>query len=190
MALGGVQLEINQSFAKIGMDIKEPELKLSKSKGEMSLDKGPGEQSIKKKDSKVNIDNYPAEYDLGYRNYKDFMKDFSQKGKKTALSQIAKYANEGDQLMRIESGGDPIVFQAKENSKSIEKDIGIRWKRGPSISVSKDQLDINYNPKNLKGNYTESNVSSELNWGRVNTYLKQKANLEINVRGNNLNRLS
>ncbi len=190
MALGGVQLEINQSFSKIGMDIKNPSMQVSQNKGEIALDKGLGEQSINKKDAKVNIDNYPAEYDLGYRNTEDFMKDFSQKGKETALSQIAKYANQGDQLMRIESGGDPIVSQAKENSKRNEKDIGIRWKRGPSISVSKDQLDINYNPRDVKVNYSKGNFSSDFNWGKINTYLEQKANLEINVRGSNLNRIS
>jgi len=190
MAINIPKLNITQVPNKIGINIKEPEYEINQTKPETSIEKGKGKQQISQKNARVNVDNYPARYDLGYRNYKDFMKDFAQEGKQSMLSQIKKYANQGDQLMRIENGGKPIISQAKQENKPSQKEIALRWKRGPKISVRENSLDINYSPQKVKSNLSRGEVSSNLNWGKVSTYLEQKADLEINVRGNNLNRLS
>ena len=190
MAIKMPQVTINQRFSKIGMDIKKPDYQINQTKPETIIEQGKGNLQVKQKNIKVNVDNYPARYDLGYRNYKDFMKDFAQKGKQSMLSQIKKYANQGDQLMRIENGGKPIISQAKQENKPSKKEIALRWKRGPKISVRENSLDINYSPQKVKSNLSRGKVNSNLNWGKVSTYLEQKADLEINVRGNNLNRLS
>ena len=184
------QITINQIFARIGMDIRKPEHSIKQTKPETTIEQGKGKQQINQENVKVNIDNYPARYDLGYRNYKDFMKDFAQEGQQTSLSQIKKYASQGDQLMRIENGGKPIISQAKQENKPSQKEIALRWKRGPKISVKENSLDISYSPQKVKSNLSRGKVNSNLNWGKVNTYLEQKADLEINVRGHNLNRLS
>jgi len=190
MAVNMPQITINQIFTRIGMDIRKPEHSIKQTKPETTIEQGKGKQQINQENVKVNIDNYPARYDLGYRNTKDFMKDFAQKGKQTGLSQIKKYASQGDQLMRIENNGKPLASQAKQESKSAEKEIVLRWKRGPKISIKENQLDINYKPQKVNTNFKKGNFSSNLNWGKVNTYLEQKADLEIKLRGHNLNRLS
>ena len=190
MAVDMPKVNITQIPNKIGMNIKEPKTNISKQKSNLDVSQQPGDMQINENMVKVNVDNYPAHYDLGYKNYKDFSSENAQKGKQSVLTGIAKYARQGDQLMRIENGGKPLLSQAKAENKPENKEVTLGWKRGPEINVKKPNLKINYNPNKPTVNFQKGSVNSDLDWGKVSTFLRQKENFDIEVRGNNINRLS
>ena len=190
MVLNIPTVDITQVPNKIGMNIKSPKTNISKQESKLDVSQQPGDMQTNEDMVKVNVDNYPAHYDLGYKNYKDFSIENTQKGKQAFLSQTAKYARQGDQLMKIENGGKPLVSQAKAENKPENKEITLGWKRGPEINVKKGNLEINYNPNKPTVNFQKGSVRSELDWGKVSTFLRQKENFDIEVRGNNINRLS
>ena len=189
MAIDMPRIEITQIPNKIGLDVKKPETTISKRKSNLKIQQKAGDLEINFDKSEINVDNYPARYDLGYKNYKDFSSENAQKGKQAVLSKIVKYARQGDQLMKIENGGDPIVSQAKQNGKPTKKEVTLGWKRGPDFNVKKPNLKIEYGPNNPSVNFKKGSVSSELNWGKVNTFLKQKAEFNIELIGSNINSL-
>ena len=190
MALNMPTLDITQVSNKIGMNIKDPKTNISKQESKFEVNQQLGDMQINEDMVKVNVDNYPARYDLGYKNYKDFGKENAQKGIQISFSEIAKYARQGDQLMRIENGGNPLVSQAKAENKPENKGVTLGWKRGPDFNVKEGNLEINYNPNKPTVNFQKGSVRSELDWGKVSTFLRQKENFDIEVRGNNINRLS
>ena len=190
MALDMPRVEITQIPNKVGMNIKDPKTNISKQDSKVEVSQQPGDMQINEDMVKVNVDNYPARYDLGYKNYKDFSKENAQKGKQAFLSQTAKYARQGDQLMKIENGGKPLISQAKAENKPENKEVTLGWKRGPKFNVKKGNLEINYNPNKPDVNAQKGSVTSELEWGKVSTFLRQKQKFGIELRGSNINRLT
>ncbi|ADL11799.1 DUF6470 family protein [Acetohalobium arabaticum] len=177
-----LRLEINQRLAKIGLRTTPPQTSVKQKPAEVKQKTVNGELKIESKPVKVKIDQKKARAALNYKHYKIYGKDIAKRGKQTALKAIAEYSSQGDQLARIEKKGKPLIAQAKKNAYGDKKKVGLKWKPGPEISVTPGQQDINFEVKDLNGIKldTEPNWPQiDLQWGKVEAYQKQKAELEI-----------
>ena len=183
------QIQINQQSAKIGLKIKQPEMSLKQNKSTVEIKQETGKMKIKKDIVEVNVDNYPARKDLGYKNTEDMSKSFAQQGKQAVMNSIKRYASQGDQLMKVEKKGKPIITQAKQKTKQDQKEIGLRWKRGPRISVKPHKLSMKYKPNYPSIKAKMGSVESNLGWGTVKATIDQYNKLDISLTGNSLNRM-
>ena len=183
------QIHIEQQPAKTGLQIKDPQMKLKQSKSTLDIKQDVGNLNIKRDVVEINVDNYPPRYDLGYKNSKDFIKDFAREGKKTARKAIGQYVRQGDQLMKIENKGKPLIKQAEQSLKPDKKEIGLRWKRGPKIKVKPHKLKVKYKPNYPSVKSSMGAVNSNLDWGKVKVSMDQYNKLEISLTGNRLNRM-
>ncbi|GAB6138164.1 DUF6470 family protein [Halanaerobaculum tunisiense] len=175
-------LKINQQFAKLGLQIKDPQAKVNQKSGQFKLEQIPGKLKINSKPVQVEIDLSKARADLNYKDHKLYSKEIAQEGNRTALQGIARRAREGDQLAAIEKEGKPIVQQAKKSLQEKKQKIGLKWKRGAEVNVKSGNQNIKFKPQDSDGVKLESTpdqVKVDLDWGRVKAYQQQKPKLEI-----------
>jgi hypothetical protein len=183
------QIKIEQRTGKIGLQIKKPQQSLRQEKSTLEIHQDVGKLKIKKDVVEVNVDNYPARYDLGYKNSSDMVKQSARQGKEAVIKAIGQYSQQGDQLMRIENKGKPLVQQAKQATQAGKKEIGLRWKRGPKINVKPHKLELDYKPNYPSIKSSMGSVATDLERGTVKVSLDQYNKLKISLTGNRLNRL-
>lgn len=180
------QLKIEQQFARISLEIKKPDLKVEQGKAHLQMKKKMADLIIRADNVEINVDNYPSNYDLGYKNTMDLGREIAGKGREVYLQYVKRSSNNGDRLMRIE-GNTSISDIAVEENFSEEKELNLKWKRGPEIDVKKAKLEIDYKPGKMVFSSQLGQTNVDLNWGKVNISLRQYPYIDIQVIGGELN---
>lgn len=176
------QISIQSQNAMIGLNIKNAKL---------SIDSGPAKQTIKQPEAeiqinvepgKLTIDQSKALADVGIIPVEQSVKKMAQEAMQTAIQGSKKRRHQGDQLMKIENGGNRIAQIAKQNGERPMKQFNIGWI--PSL----DGVKFDYQPArvDIKAKANEPIIRTEQTKnqfqyqpGGVEVYLKQKNWLEI-----------
>ena len=95
---------------------------------------------IRKDTVEIKVDNYPSQYDIGYRKTLDFIKERAQKSLANGYKKIGEIAQSGDKLMDFKNYD--IAQVVKEEDREEELDIGLTHRRMPEITVKSPQLEI------------------------------------------------
>ncbi|NLM96926.1 MAG: hypothetical protein GX175_04840 [Halanaerobiaceae bacterium] len=180
------QIRIEQQHALIGLDIKKPDLKTIQGKPLLQIKREMGKLDIETDHVEINVDNYPSYYDLGYRKPADISKDIAGKGREVYLEYVKRTSINGDRLMRIEENT-TISDIAVDETFSGEKEVNLAWIRGPEIDVIKAELSMEYTPGRIIFYSQLAQTRVDLDWGKVNVYLKQYPHIDIQVIGGELN---
>ncbi|MBH0169354.1 DUF6470 family protein [Fictibacillus sp. 18YEL24] len=114
------------------------ELNISQPKPELTIIQTPG---------KLTIDQSQAWEDMDLKNIFKRIEEAAQRGYQDWLAGIARRSQEGDDLMGIENGDNPIAEHAKVNSESPIYEFNIGFIPSPS------SVKINYQPGDLKINW-------------------------------------
>lgn len=180
------QLKIEQQFARIGLEIKQPGLKVEQGKAHLQIKQKMGKLNIRADNVEISAENYSACYDLGYKKPVDVSRDIAQKGREVYIEYVKRTSNNGDRLMRIEEN---TTFSdiAVEETFSGEKELSLKWKRGPEIDVKKANLEIDYKPGKSFFSSKLAQTKVALDWGKINIYLRKYPNIDIQVVGGELN---
>lgn len=137
------QIRIESQLAKIAMSTTPAVQHISQPKADLSIEQPMAEMIIHRTPPRLTIDQSQAWADMGLKPILQLMDEFVVEGKQAAVSGMARRSQEGDELMRIENGGNPLVAQAERNSQAPIYDFNIGWI--PSINSVK----INHEPGNL-----------------------------------------
>jgi energy-converting hydrogenase Eha subunit F len=173
-------LQVNQTNGRLNLNIKPPKMSLeTKSVADFKISQQSGKIKVSTKDAKVEISGRKVRAALGHKHYKVYGKELAQKGKQSAMKGIAKYARQGDQLAKIENGGNPLARQAKLNSQDPERKIGLKWKPGPEIKSSPPQFKVDYTRSQLKSDSKSYWPQGELDWGEIRNYLNPEPKFEV-----------
>lgn len=183
------QIRISQRPAKIGLEIKPPRLEIKQSPAEMEIKQPAGRLEINSKNIEIKVDNYPARFDLGIKNSVDFSRDIADKGQQAVMEVIARYASEGDRLMKIENKANTIEDIASNDALNKNIEIGLKWKRGPRYEVKSHQLEIKYQPQKPIIRFKANKPDLNFQWGDVKVRMEQYNDVKITVTGSLLDRI-
>ncbi|MGM0370367.1 MAG: DUF6470 family protein [Bacillota bacterium] len=173
-------VRINQVPGQLNLNITPPKLNLqTKPKANFEMSKKPGRLEIKTRDAKVEISTRQARAALNHKFHKIYSKDIAQQGYQEVMQGIAKYAQQGDQLSRIENKGQPLISQAKSNSEDPKREIGLKRKPGAEVKITPGDVQMNYNEGQLNVKFDSFWPQGELDWGKIESYLEPKPQLEI-----------
>ncbi|WP_181347263.1 DUF6470 family protein [Thalassobacillus sp. CUG 92003] len=169
------QTQINSTQGR--MMIKQPE-------ATVSIQQPDADVSMSTRPSKLTIDQSQAWEDMGLKSAKKSIEAFAQEGKQAALQAMAKTSRQGDQLMRIENGGDPILSQAKQDAYDQQKEFNVGWipsHGAVKIDYQPSDADIQVETRqpviNNQANAPE--ISHER--GSVTTSMASEADLNVDV---------
>lgn len=184
------QVRLQQTYAKIGLEISEPQQKIRQPKADLNLSQEPAKVTIDRTPAKLEIDQTQAWNDRNLKDPFTLTRDEADRAHQLALQGIARVAQEGGRLAAIERGGKPIVDIAYENTTPgpIDFNYGVIPRLGA--------IKMRYHPTELKINVERggAHFSPEIHRpehqytpGQVQAYLKQKQSLSIDFVGLNIN---
>jgi hypothetical protein len=163
------------------LDIKAPNMNLQTKAADFRMSKRDGKLEITTRDAKVEINTRRARAALNHKFYKIYSKELARKGYQGVMQGIAKYAQQGDQLARIENKSKPLVSQAKFNSEDRQRQVGLKHKPGAEINIRRGGFKSSYTAGGWQIKSNSSWPEVELDWGRIESYLDPKPQFEVNA---------
>jgi len=137
------KLQIQTTKAQIGLDIQKPNQEIQQPKANLDLQQPKAKLLIETTKSKLLMDAFQAREDLDLKNARSRTTEIAQRSKQEVFEGITRRAQEGNELMRIENGGNPIASIAK--NKGSQPYSGVNIKFIPSA----DSVKINFQPANI-----------------------------------------
>ena len=176
------QVRLQSTDAKIELSSIRPVQEIKQPKADVSIKQLPAQVTIDTTPSKLSIDQTEAWADMNLKSVFRLTEEAADQGYQDWLSGLARRAQDGDELMRIENGGKPIANQAKRNSEDPTYDFNIGW------IPSHFSVKLNYQPAkvniDVKVNKPEINVypmdpNIRYEPGKVNVQMKQFSSLKV-----------
>lgn len=146
------QIRMESQMAKIAINTTPGNQSIKQPKADIDLQPAKVAMEINRTPGKLTIDQTKAWEDRNLADTFRFIEKIAEEGYQAWLEGIARLAEQGDELMKIENGGSPLADQAKENSESPMYEVNVGCI--PSLfSVKFDyepsKLDINWHLKKL-----------------------------------------
>lgn len=180
-------LEIRQTFAQIGLKPYRPPMTIHQPNADMEIRQTHAENiQITNEPGTLTIDQSEAFASINHIPPLKRALQFYAKSIPKIHEYIAKKREEGDRLMKIEDGGNPIAEIAAENSKLTNSEVVYRLLPKPlsvkihyepgefRVDVKPDRIDIK-----VKKNEPEITIPK---W-QTEVYLRQKNSLTIRAVG-------
>jgi Family of unknown function (DUF6470) len=176
------QIRLESTFAKIAIDTTPPMLEIEQSPVELDLQQPPAEIKIETTPFKLTIDQTKAWEDMDLKHIFRRIEEFAQQGYEDWLEGIARVSRQGDELMRIEDGGNPIAEQAKENSEDPMYELNVGWVPShfsvkTNFEPAKVHIDVKVNKPIINTKINKPIISYTP--GKVTIELAQRNSLKI-----------
>ncbi|GIN85247.1 hypothetical protein J6TS2_16330 [Heyndrickxia sporothermodurans] len=177
------QIRLESQFAQIEMKTNSAKQTIEQPRAELDLQQPPAEMSINRTPSQFSVDSTEARADVDMKSIRRRIEEFAQNGYQEWLNGIARRAQEGNELMRIENGGNAIANISKQNGKlfsTFDFNIGFVPKLGNvKIDFEPSKLDIEWKVNPPINNTKIRRPIVDYIPGNVDIQLKQYQNLKI-----------
>lgn len=176
------KLQIQTTKAQIGLNIHKPVQKIEQPKADLDLQQPKAKLTVETTKSQLSIDTFEARESLDLKNTRRRTEDMAQKGVQDALEGVARRADEGNELMRIEDGGNPIVEHAKRKGRQPYSSINIKFlPQSGSVKVKYEpsKVDINIEPQKVINNSKMNKPIHDYTTGSVDVEMLKKPSIKI-----------
>lgn len=176
------QIRLNSLFARIEIERTSPQHSIEQPKAELDIQQPKAEMTIDRIPSKLSIDQSKAWEAMDLKNIFRRIEEFAQNGYQDWLKGLGRRTSEGEQLMKIENKGHPIVSLAKQNSEKPMLDFNIGFvppHNSVKIDFDPGKLNIQWEPKKVINNTRTQKPIIEYNPGKVTTKIKNYPQLKI-----------
>lgn len=176
------QIRLQSQNARIGIQTTKPVQEIQQPKADLSIEQPKAELTIQTIPGKLTINQTEAWADMDLKPISRRISEAADKGYQDSLEGIARRAQDGQELMKIEHGGNPIAQIAKRNSEGPELQFNVGW------IPSHFSVKTNYVPSEVdfevKVNKPNINVGvnkplHEYTSGKVNITLDQRQSLKV-----------
>lgn len=179
------RLEIHTTPALIGIETRKGYQTIEQPKADLTIEQPKAEMTIRQKPAKLLIDQTQAWRDMEIYGPIEASKRRAQEGYQKLLEGIARRAQEGNQLMKIENGTNAIKQIAKAKNTPQIAPINIKWI--PSVFSVKiefepNELDIQVEPRKPIINARANRPIINYQPGDVSIYMRQYNDIQIDVK--------
>ncbi|HWL24556.1 MAG TPA: DUF6470 family protein [Ureibacillus sp.] len=176
------KLQLQSTKAHIELNIQKPVQEIQQPKANLDLQQPAAILTINTTKSKLSIDAFEARESIGHKNTRSRTAEMAQQGIQDVLEGTARRAQEGNDLMRIENGGNPIAAHAKTNGRQPYSSLNIKFiPQADSVNINYEpgQVDINVVPQRVINNTTINKPIHSYTPGKVNVEILQYPSLKI-----------
>ena len=184
------QIRTETTQAKIAIETRHAQQSIQQPGAELDLQQPQAELFIERIPSKLTIDQTAAWESMDLKTVRKRIEEAAANGQSAVLEGIARRAQEGNELMKIENKGNPIAAHAKKNSERPENNFNIGFIH-PHLSVK-----VDYEPGKVNIDWKVNKVINETTTnapiigyeaGKVDTSLQQRNALDIDFINVNFN---
>ncbi|MCD5325910.1 MULTISPECIES: DUF6470 family protein [Pontibacillus] len=180
------QIQIQTTLAKIGLTIQNAKHTYKQRPAEQQIQQPKADLSIKQESPKLSINQTKAWQNIGLKSVFVRAEEYASHAKQKGLEHIATMAQEGDELMRIENGGNPIASQAKRTVEGLW-DFTINPGGRPayelvdlSFNTGRATIDVKRNEPILRATRNEPQFQYER--GQVTARIEQYSDVNIDFK--------
>jgi len=176
------KLQLQTTKAQIGLTTQKPTQEIEQPKANLDLQQPKAKMAMETTKSELSIDSVEARESLDLRSSRSRTAEVAQYSKQQLMEGLARRAQEGDELMKIENGGSPISEQAKRRWKQPYSSINIQFlPQAGSIKVNFEPgtVDIKIQPQKVINNTTINKPIHNYTPGKVKVDLIQAPSLQI-----------
>ena len=173
-----LRLNINQQYAKIGLNIREPMLNLHSTLPGVELQTTPAVLEIESPRPVLHIDQSQCFAESGLKGRDALLQSLVSQARSDILQDIATIAGEGDQLAKIKGASIGAVI-ADRRPKNHEFTMVSMPESRPQISFETYPINLNFSPAKVDLHLNRGMVDSNLDWGKVELYLEQKNSIKM-----------
>ncbi|QDP41281.1 DUF6470 family protein [Radiobacillus deserti] len=176
------QVRLESQMAKIQIQSTPAVQTIQQPKALQSIEQPHATVTMSTTPGKLTIDQTKAWEDMNLYGPLRAAEKEGMRGKQAVLEGISRRAQQGQELMKIENKGNPIVNQAIVNGHKPMKQFNIGWI--PSLFSVKthytpSELDVNVKAKSPIINHEPQSPIVEFHSGSVETSLQQEASLDV-----------
>lgn len=178
------QLQIETTRGRLGLQITKPTQEIEQPRAILSQEQPAAILEMSTTKPQLSIDTTENRADLDLKSAFKRTEEHAQLGKQGVMEGIARRAQEGQQLMRIEDGGDPLPELAKQNSAPPPAPLGIRFvgdRFKLQISFQPGTLDIRATPQKPVNDVTIQKPIHHYTQGKVTGEMEQWPSIRIDV---------
>ncbi|APH03577.1 DUF6470 family protein [Bacillus weihaiensis] len=121
------QIRMQSISAQISIHTNKAEQSIQQPKAELSIEQPKATLHIETTPSRLTIDQTEAWADMDLKHVSRRIQEAVEKGKQDILEGISRRVQEGEQLKRIENGGNPISEISRSRSGKPPQPINIRF---------------------------------------------------------------
>lgn len=186
-------LNIQQTYAKIGIDRTPGKLEIESQNAELQLHQKHAKINMTSELPMVIIDQYQCFAEEGLKNTYDLTKEASERAYQQVMEYIGKKAEDGDSLADISKGSSLIQVISSGSVTQHEFGMVTMPMSRPSIDVAGGTLDIDPEPNGagihngVEGNYIPGKVSYNYTPSQVNIFIRQYGAVNFSYTGNSVN---
>lgn len=176
------QIRTQSTFAQIQLDTQPAKQSIEQPKAELDIQQPKAELNIQTTPSKLMIDQTKAWEDMDLKHIFRRIEEFAQNGRNDWLEGMARRRQDGDELMRIENKGNPLVQQAQRNSEKPPMQFNIGWipsHFSVKIDYQPSKVNIDWKVNKVENNTRVNKPIIDYQPGTVTTSLKQRESLNI-----------
>ncbi|VEF46911.1 YviE [Bacillus freudenreichii] len=176
------QIQIESVKGQIGMRTISARQSIEQPKAVVEIQQPPAEMHIERTPSKLTIDQTKAWEDMNLKSIPKLVEEFAQEGRQQAMEGTARRAEEGDELMRIENGGNPIPGIAKRNSEKPQASFNIKFIPSPfsvKLHYEPSVLDIQWTRREPLIQVEPRKPVIDYEPGKVDIYMERDPSLKI-----------
>lgn len=169
-------------MARIGLEQTPAKMNMRQRPADLSIEQPKADMSITTTKGKLTIDQSQAWEDLNLMNTIRLNQKFAQEGVKAAQEGTSRRAEQGAELVKIETGANVIAEQAIQNGHPPMKQLSIKYIPSHfSVKFSYEPAKVNIDVKANKPNIQVQINKPELDFerGGVNIYMEQYPELKI-----------
>ena len=184
-----LQLRIDQQYAKIGLDIKEPFLNLKTTLPAVELAIKEPQLKMESKRPVIHIDQTKCFADAGRRKPLDFAWYCADLARSDVAAAVDRIVSDGNYLAGIENGNSIPELAAASMDESIDFNVTFIPKQRPDIWFDLYPVNIDLDRGTVDLQLHRGEFDSNLQRGQVNAYLRQKNYININWEESRLNQV-
>lgn len=176
------QLQIETTRGILGLQIDKPVQEIEQPKAELIQQQPAAILEISTTDPKLSIDTTENRADIDMKSIIRRMDENVQFGKQSVLEGMARRAEEGQQLMRIENGGNAIVDISKQIATPPPAPLGIRFvgnRLKLKMSIEPGTTDIQWKIQQPVNNVKLNKPIHNYTPGKVTGRMEQYPSIQI-----------
>lgn len=178
------QIRIQSQPALIGIRTNDAQLHIESGPAKLYIKQPQADLQIKIKPGRLTIDQSKALADVGIIPTRESVKKNAEEALQKAMEGSKKRRHQGDMMMKIENGGNPIPKIAEQNGHRPIKPFNIGWI--PSLDGVKfhyEPAEVHIDAKANKPIIESEQTKNQFYYqpGSIEVYLRQKNMLKIDV---------
>lgn len=176
------KLQLESTQGKLGLNIQQPVQEIQQPQANLDLEQPAAILEISTTKPELSIDTTEARADLDMMSSIRRTAEVASYSRGQLLEGISRRAGEGDDLMRIENGSNPIPVHAEQSGRQPYSGLGIKFVPSPGsvkISFQPGKANIEAQPQKVINNTKINKPIHNYTPGKVTMETLQYPSLKI-----------